>query len=389
MQVTIHIAETREELEQVYRLRYEIYVEELHIFGDSADHERQMLYGANDKGARILYAKCGDELVGSMRLNLGKDAPFSEELEKTYNLDRFREVVDDAQILVLTRFMVKKAYRGSQIAYRMIERVAEISLKENIEVTVCDCQPHLIRYYQRMGFRSYGCKVYNDPAFGIMVPLAFAVRDLDYLSAIRSPLRKALDQPVEDPEVVCKVVEQFGKPAVRAVDEVDSSQRDSMMYFLSEVSAADEAQTRSGKALFEGVPAEEIQSIISKAYLLTLERGDMVICKGQQTSTVYLVLSGELAVVRDGETVAHIEQKGVVGELGFLLNERRSADVIVSSTTAFVLAIDESRLKKKLKSRSPGMVQVLYNLCQILASRMRGKRALQGAPEITLMSIAA
>lgn len=385
MQVTFHIAETQKELEQVYRLRYEIYVEELHLFQEFADHERRMLYGQNDEGARILYAKCGNELVGSLRLNLGKDAPFSEELETTYNLGRFRKVVADAQILVLTRFMVKKAYRGTQVSYRMIERVAEISLHENIEVTVCDCQPHLVRYYQRMGFRSYGCKVYNDPAFGIMIPLAFAIRDLDYLSKIRSPLRQALDQPIDAPDVVAEIVEQFGTPAVRAIDEVEACQRTRMLHFLSEGSPG----VATGQALFEGVPAEEIKSIVSHGYLLTLERGDMVIRKGQQTSTVYLVLSGELEVLRDGDAVAQIEEKGVVGELGFLLNERRSADVSVASATALVLAINENRFKKKLKSRSPGMAQLFYNLCQILASRMKSSRSFQKASSAKLMSLAA
>ena len=40
----IHLAETQEEKEAVYRFRYEIYVTEMGRYGQAADHERKMLY---------------------------------------------------------------------------------------------------------------------------------------------------------------------------------------------------------------------------------------------------------------------------------------------------------------------------------------------------------
>ena len=47
MNISYHYAQTQDELEAIYRLRYEIYVEEMHIFGDVADHAKRMLYGPN------------------------------------------------------------------------------------------------------------------------------------------------------------------------------------------------------------------------------------------------------------------------------------------------------------------------------------------------------
>lgn len=370
MDFTLHIAQTQAEREAIYRLRYEVYVEEMHVFNDIADHERRMLYGDNDNNAWLMYAKIGDELIGSLRLNLGKSGRFSDELEETYDLQRFRKVIDDDQLLVLTRFMVRKAYRGSQLSYRMIEEVAEICKREAIEVAVCDCQPHLVRYYQRMGFRSYACPVYNDAAFGIMIPLAFVIRDLAYLDDIRSPLRSALEQPVPDLEYVNNVADTLGSPGVESVSDMDAHKVDWIVSQLASGCAEITPRAYAGTGLFEEMPAKEIKSIISKGHLLNLKQGDLMIRSGQQTTTVFMILAGEVDICK-GDNVVHRAVRGeVIGELGFLLNSRRTADVRVASKHAQVLSFDESRLKKRLNSRTPTAAQLLYNLCQILATRV-------------------
>lgn len=370
MDFTLHIAQTQAEREAIYRLRYEVYVEEMQVFNDVADHSRRMLYGENDTDAWLMYAKLGDELIGSLRLNLGKYGCFSDELEDTYDLQRFRSAIADEQLLVLTRFMVRKAYRGSQLSFRMIEEVAEICKREKIEVAVCDCQPHLIRYYQRMGFRSYACPVYNDAAFGIMIPLAFVVRDLTYLDEIRSPLRGALEQPVPDLEFVADVAHTLGCPEVESVGEMAEQKVNWIISQLSCGCAELAPRAHSVTGLFEEMPAKEIKSIISKGHLLNLAQGDLLIRSGQQTTTVFMILAGEVDIYK-GDKVVHQAGPGeVIGELGFLLNSRRTADVRVASKHAQVLSFDESRLKKRLNSRTPTAAQLLYNLCQILATRV-------------------
>ncbi|MFK7845705.1 MAG: GNAT family N-acetyltransferase [Rhodothermales bacterium] len=378
--ITFHIAETEAEREQIYRLRYEIYVEEMHIFGSVADHERRMLFGHNDEQSRLLYAKCGDELIGSLRLNLGKDAAFSEELETTYNLCRFRPTVKDEQLLVLTRFMVKKEFRGGPVAYRMIEEVAKICVTEQIEMAVCDCQPHLIRYYQRMGFRSYDCNIYNDGEFGIMIPLAFAIRDLAYLSAIRSPLRKPLDQPVDDLEEVHRITALLGTPAVRGVAEMDASETSWIVDQLT----CDKASDLNCAKLFNGMSPSEIMPIISKGYLLSLGKEDLMIRRGQQTATVFMVLSGELDVYKNGKRIHRTRAGEVIGELGVILNARRSADVYVASEKAVVLSMDESKLNKRLNARTPSAAQMLHNLCQILAHKVANR--LEESPKTMMIA---
>ena len=362
MSYTLHFAETEEERDRIYRLRYGVYVEEMRIFGDVADHERKVLIGGNDAHARLLYAKCGDEIVASIRLNLGIDAPFSDELEQTYKLSRFRPTLSDKQMLVLTRFMVKDGYRGGNLAFLMIEEVARLCVREGIEMALCDCQPHLIRFYRRMGFRSYECPVYNDPEFGIMIPLAFVIRDLKYLDAIRSPLRKALNQSIDDYDAVLRTCRLLGKESVVEFSEMD----DRIEGILN--SAIRDTKT----TVFDGLNEEDIRSILANGYVLKLSEGCRLIREEQMTSTMFLVLEGDLEVRHEGRPpIRRVSKGAIIGEFSLLLNSRRTADVYVCSREAILLSLDDGRLRKKIKSRSRSGVLFLHNLCKILISKVQ------------------
>ena len=211
-----------------------------------------------------------------------------------------------------------------------------------------------------MGFRSYDCEVYNDPEFGIMVPLAFTIRDLEYLTTMRSPLRAPLDQLVEDPSHVKEIASLMGEPFICAVDEMESAQKEEIFDCLLDASTA----------LFDSMTKDEIRPIIAKGHLMELAEGDLMIRKSQQTATVFIVLSGKVAVEQNGKIVRYIKSGETVGELGFLLEARRSANVYVASENAVVLSLDESRLKQRIRPGSPKVSRLLYNLCNILASRI-------------------
>ncbi len=357
MRVTFHYAQTEAERAAIYRLRYEIYVEEMQIFGEVANHDSRTLLGPNDATARLLYAMKDGEIIGTLRLNLGGDAPFAEEMEHTYNLDRFRPAVDDAQTLILTRFMVGPEYRGTNLAYLMIEEVARLSMQEGIELAFCDCQPHLIRYYQRMGFRCYACDVYNDPEFGIMTPMLFILKDLSYLKDIRSPLQTVLSAQQANEKTVKEITALIGHPPVKDVSQLEAGVYGKM-------------KDVSGVSLFQGMEEADVQSVLSNGYLMQLSENDRVIRKGQNAMTVFVVLSGTLEIREGGHVIASVNPGECVGELAFLLSVRRTADVYVGSECAQVLVLDEGRLRKRFKSRSKVAANLLYNMSKTMATRM-------------------
>ena len=357
MNISYHFAVTQKEREAIYRLRYEVYVEEMHIFGDVADHKKRMLYGPNDANSRLLYAQMDGKIIASLRLNLGKDAPFSKELETTYNLNQLRTAVDDTQLLVLTRFMVRAKYRGSSIAHHMICRVAELCVQEHIEISVCDCQPHLIRYYQRIGFRSYACEVYNDPEFGIMIPLAFVNGDMEYLRAIRSPMRTIFEKRPCNTAEVDRCIQALGTATVKTVQKIPEDERNCLAHELKNM-----------EALFKGFDEKAILSVISSGHLLRLKHNDRLIRKGQPAQTMFVLISGSLEMRDENRVLGQLLPGAIVGELAFLLSGRRTLDVYAGPGGAHLISLDENTIKKKFRSKSSS--ELLLNLSKVLAQKL-------------------
>jgi hypothetical protein len=83
-EVIIKLAETSEERELVYRLRYDTYVAEMPGFASVADHVTRQLTDEHDEHSQLLGAYAGEHLVGTMRLTFGADGPFSAEFLDTY-----------------------------------------------------------------------------------------------------------------------------------------------------------------------------------------------------------------------------------------------------------------------------------------------------------------
>jgi hypothetical protein len=61
-EIVIRLAETAEEREQVFRLRYETYVAEMNAFISTADHAARRLKRALDERSELLNAYAGGEL---------------------------------------------------------------------------------------------------------------------------------------------------------------------------------------------------------------------------------------------------------------------------------------------------------------------------------------
>lgn len=365
MSATIHHATTEAEREAIFRLRYQIYVEEMRIFTGIADHERRMLTDAHDATGRLIYATVDDEIVGTMRLHLGGDAPFSDEFEETYGLERFRPAVDDAQMLILTRFMVRPEYRGTPLAFHLIGETGRVALEEGAQLAFCDCQTHLLRYYHRMGFRSYECPIYNDELLGtIMVPLVFVLGDLAHLERIRSPLLRAVAGHPVDREAVRRLKALLGEAAVRDVGQDGSGEGLHELYgILSD-------RDRDRTPLFDGLEEDEIQSLIASGYVLECAPGDQIIGQGQDQQTVYAVLSGTLEIRGGGRLWGVAETGDVVGEVNFLLASRRAADVIAGPGGAQLLYFDDRQLRKLVESPSRASSIFLLNLGKALAAKV-------------------
>ncbi len=362
MSVVVKPARTAEEREAIYRLRYEIYVEAQQLFVDAADHARRQLHDADDPGARLYYAEADGEVVGTLRVHWGGDGPFSPGLVAPYDLERFSDVVPPKRMVVLTRFMVRADLRGGATAFALMAEATRFGKDAGVELAFCDCQPHLIRLYTSLGFRTYK-STFNDPAFGLMVPLVLVGCDLDYLRGIGSPLLAVAPDAEHRAEVAAAVAARIPKrpPLLRREDTTPEA------YFAQLALAAE----RDSVSLFDGLDAAQRDRLLAQSHILECEPGDVLIRAAQVTRTLYVVLHGALEVREGDELVAVAGEGEIVGEVAFLMGGRRMSDVRVAAQGARVLALSDGTLRGLIDGDAPLAARLLLNLAKAVCAKLQ------------------
>jgi CRP/FNR family cyclic AMP-dependent transcriptional regulator len=124
---------------------------------------------------------------------------------------------------------------------------------------------------------------------------------------------------------------------------------------------------------FGSFTAGHLNDILYSSYFVQCDPGDRIIEQGQQDQRIFILLRGELDVLKDGEPVASITESGeVFGEVAVVSGERRSATVVARKLT-LCLVIDQQFLQElKPEKTNASYYAALYGfLSRILAARLQ------------------
>src|SRR4051794_9246877 len=100
----IKLAQSPEELEQVYRLRYNVYVEEMGLNPAEADHSRRFITDSLDSSGKVLAAFSDGEVVATVRFNLAREAALGE-WRHLFQMDQFGPFFPE-RVTMTTRLVV-------------------------------------------------------------------------------------------------------------------------------------------------------------------------------------------------------------------------------------------------------------------------------------------
>lgn len=145
------------------------------------------------------------------------------------------------------------------------------------------------------------------------------------------------------------------------------------------ISPVDMLQTYIGKKLdfktcklLEGHKKGEIRRILTMGEVKTLAPDDQFITQGEASHNMVLILEGRADVVEEhtGKVLISLRTGDIVGEMGFLTGESRSASVIARSETE-IFEIDQ-KLIALVAKRFPRIGNKLFfNISQILSQRLK------------------
>jgi hypothetical protein len=361
----VYGAETDDEKAAIYRQRYDIYVLEMDRYRDIADHDRCWLKEPVDDVSRLFYAVRGGELVGSIRLTLGADAPLADDLVEKYGLAPFLAELPHDGLIISERFMVNKEWRGTDVLFSMIVAYVNLVNELRIQLMIGDCEPHLLNLYQALGFRPYAARNINSPAAGYLIPLVIVAEDIDYVRGLKSPLADVMKDFGGDKRIPACVETLINQPtgvtSERLVEIAD--------YWQNVYSSLEDLEAHR-VSLFDGLSEEQAQMCLAKSTIIDCAPGDRILKLGNTAQNLFLMLDG-VAEVRDGgEFIAAILPGEVFGEIAFLLGRPRTADVFAAAPGTRILSLSETVMRKMIEDQPEAAAKLMVNVSKMLCWRL-------------------
>ncbi len=189
MAIRVREVKTEHEAQAVYRLRYDVYVEELQRAQRHADHAQRRIEEPLDATGHLLAAYDGERVVGTLRINYAHDSELSEYAE-LYEMARVG-AAHPAHTSIVTKLLVASPYRNTSLAYRLCMAIYRRALADGILFDFIDVYPNRVAFFERLGYRVHIPQAIH-PEYGAVVVMLLAMRDAEHLSKVRSPFLRYL-----------------------------------------------------------------------------------------------------------------------------------------------------------------------------------------------------
>lgn len=320
MSASVRFVSSMADQAQASRLRHDI--EDI-LAGRFGGQERV----TGRRGGRTMLASLHDRPVGSVDVHWGGDAPLPPRLVSDLDLTSALADVDPRQVVVLDTLLVHPDWRGRQLEPLLLEGAVRFAIEQGARLVYGETDATGSADYRALGFTSVGLPRMRDT--GPVVSMQLDLHDVDHLEQVGSPflaiVRARLDT-LDDAHEPTEAEEPRWRRLVRSL----------------------RAHGETG-GLFTGLTDGEIETLVALSKLGRLPRGHKVVADGGRGSDLFVVVEGEVDVRRDGRTLARLGPGHVVGEVGFLLDGVRSADVVARSDDAVLLRIPGRELRELME----------------------------------------
>jgi hypothetical protein len=213
--------------------------------------------------------------------------------------------------------------------------------------------------------RTYSKTNVNSPEAGYLIPLVRVIEDVAYLRQLNSPFAEYAHDFGDDahiPDCIQRVLAE-GSAVVSRFQTTSSAYWSEIHSALSELDA-------NRISALDGFDEEEAARCLEKSTIIECQAGDRVLKKGGVARNLFVVLDGTLEV-REGDAVQAVFSPGdVFGEMAFLLERPRSADVNAATDHSRILSLSEAKLRAMIKSDPAIAAQLLLNISKMLCLRI-------------------
>jgi predicted GNAT family N-acyltransferase len=360
----VMVATNRDELEDVFRFWYRIYVKEMGKRFTYADHGAETLRDALTENSMVFYITDDEGIIATLRITPGDAPGIPEEIVSFYDLKQFGEF-SSKEISFSSRLIVKESWRGSSLVGLLIMEAFRGFMSQGHRFNFAYCAPELVQLYERLGMRRYKDNLY-DSNVGLRIPMVLITGDHDHFRAVRSPFLRLCANHHPDGEAVGWFNGTFRSLPVNM--PTGTMRESDLWHFFQTRLREQDIQ------LFAGMGEEEITRFLKAGTIIACKAGERVVRRGEVGHEMFLILSGGVEVRYQKEGREHLldtfNRGEIFGEMAFVSELPRSADVVAISDVE-LLIINQRFLEKMAKISPELSSRILLNLAVVLCHRLR------------------
>lgn len=294
------------------------------------------------------------QVIGCLRSTKAEDIVHIDAAKKEYKLDILNDDVI-SQIRIFTRLAVLQSHRKTPAALVIMVEAFLDALQQGDQAILMSCEPNLFNMYKSIGLRPVG-QIHNSASGGYRIPM-ICIPDLAYFKKIKNPALPLIQKTIqwgEYSEIINwyeDLVKQSGGLLGRATLYQDGN-----------------TNGEEHLPLTYGLSKAGLQSFLNNAMLIQCGSDDLLIAKEDGGKYLGFVRSGSLDVRIEEKTIAKLSKGDVFGEISFILNELRSADIIAGDQGAEVVLCSVSILNKMKKESDKAILW--KNLAKMVSRKL-------------------
>jgi GNAT superfamily N-acetyltransferase len=193
MPIEIRMAQTQSDADAIFRLRYEVYVEELKRSQRYADHAERTVAEPLDRTGNLFCAFENGRVVGTVRTNYASKCDLGE-YEELYAMASASAGQHPQSTSITTKLLVSAEHRNSSLGYQLAVATYQTALNDGIEYDFVDVYPARIPFFERLGYRIHRPAV-SHAEYGAVVVMSLAIRDEFHFRKVGSPFLAYLTRP--------------------------------------------------------------------------------------------------------------------------------------------------------------------------------------------------
>ena len=188
----VHIAETEKQRYDIYRFRYQLYIETLKRSSSGAIPSERILRECFDHRSILLYSETPDgKIAGTVSLLQG---PFEAAVKQRIQTEFIEQIqhpkIDPKNLFYISKFMVANDQRKASVGNALLLASFCHSSKLGGVVGFIHCSKAIIRYFKKWGCVQYGVPFeYED--LGKQYPLAISTTYKQSHINVESPILRS------------------------------------------------------------------------------------------------------------------------------------------------------------------------------------------------------